>query len=58
MSRRAFKDFVRLKPDQILRVSEECVGIGPYKVVRVHHAGGTTTVTVRFKGGKQKKVTV
>lgn len=58
MSKRALKHFVRLRPDQILRVPEECIVIGPYRVVRVYQADGKTTVTVRFKDGKQKKVTV
>jgi len=58
MSRRAFKYFIKLSPEQIQRVSEECARIGSYKLVRVKKRGRSTIVTVRFESGRQKTVTV
>jgi hypothetical protein len=58
MSRRAFKYFLKLSPEQIQRVAEECALLGPYWLVRVKRAGRFTAVTVRFESGRQKTVTV
>lgn len=54
----SWKRFMQLSPEQQLRVSEECLGTGPYKVLHVATVGRTATVTVQFKNGEKKKVTV
>lgn len=58
MSKRVFKYFLKLSPEQMQRVAEECAPIGPYRLVQVKRTRKTLKVTVRFENGTQKTVIV
>ena len=48
----------RLTPEQISRLTEQCLGTGPYKIVKVKSYGQNADVTVQFEDGTQKVITL